>query len=222
MMNRILLFAAFFCLPLAMQAQTKETNDPKAKALLESIKKKYDSYSSLEAAFRMEIELPNQPKETQGGILSRKGNKYFMKLSSYAAICDGKTVWLIQHANKEIQITNMADANAGELSLSPESILEFYEKGRYLYAITGETTDSKGRKIQEIEFKPMDKSSEYSKLRMAVDKTKVEPVSIKIFAKDGSRFTFWLDKMSPNKAFDASLFTFDKSKYLGYHIEDLR
>ena len=76
--------------------------------------------------------------------------------------------------------------------------------------------------MQQIEFKPLDKTYDYSKIRMTINKNTNEVLMVKAFGKDSSRYTFSINQLSSNKTFAANYFTFDKSKYPGYHIEDLR
>jgi outer membrane lipoprotein carrier protein len=76
--------------------------------------------------------------------------------------------------------------------------------------------------LTQIEFKPKDKKSEYSKLRISIDEKAGAIEHIKAFAKDGSRYTFSVTKLTPNKAFDADYFKFDAKKYPGVKVEDLR
>ena len=57
---------------------------------------------------------------------------------------------------------------------------------------------------------------------MEVDRANHEVISVKAFAKDGSRYTFQLTSFSPNKQFASDYFTFSQSKFPGYYVEDLR
>jgi hypothetical protein len=45
---------------------------------------------------------------------------------------------------------------------------------------------------------------------------------VKAFAKDGSRYTFTITRLSPNKAIPATQFTFDTNQFKGVRVEDLR
>lgn len=228
MMRFLMAGAAFFFLMTtnAQSAKTqptasKETSDPKAKAILDKVQKKYKGYKSLEATFTLDIELPEQPKQVQKGKMARKGNQYQVELNNQGILCDGKSMWVILHNNKEVQINNMPDPSEDDNLLSPEAIFNFYTTGKYIYALTNEYAE-KGRVLQQIEFKPIDRSSEYSKLRLTIDKNTSELANAKAFAKDGSRYTFTFTKLTPNKTFADNYFTFDKAKYPGYHVEDLR
>ena len=84
------------------------------------------------------------------------------------------------------------------------------------------TISENGKVLDQIEFKPLESDSEYSKMRMSIDKKANELVRVKAFGKDGSRYTFALKKLSPNSNIAASTFAFDKSKYPDYYVEDLR
>jgi outer membrane lipoprotein-sorting protein len=128
---------------------------------------------------------------------------------------------LILPKNKEVQINNAADANDDESLMSPQSIFRIYLRKDFIYAITNEYAQGK-RIVQEIEFKPTDKYSEYSKLRLTLDKKTQEFIEFKAFGKDGSRYTLVMTKLTPNLTLADASFTFNKANYPGYHIEDLR
>jgi outer membrane lipoprotein-sorting protein len=96
-----------------------------------------------------------------------------------------------------------------------------YQKGDFLYAITDKTMEG-SKLLTQIEFKPKDAKSEYSKLRVAIDEKANTMQSVKAFAKDGSRYTFSITRLSPNKPLDANQFAFDSKQYKGVRVEDLR
>jgi outer membrane lipoprotein carrier protein len=198
-----------------------DESDPAAKAILDQVRKKYDSYKTMEASFSLDIEFPDQPVEVQKGSIARQGDKYKLDIASQTIISDGQALYLILHQNKEVQINSMPDEEDMQSMLSPESLLSFYDKGDFTYVLVNEFMD-KGRAVQQIEFKPLDRNAEYSKIRMTVDKRTKDVIYVKSFSKDGSRYTFKLDKITPDKSFPAGFFTFDKAKFPGYHVEDLR
>lgn len=219
----MLLLSLFSLLGFSIQAQdfTKvEDSDPEAKAVLQQLKAKYDAFTSIEAQFTMEIELAQQPKEMQKGTIAHSGGKYRFKMGIQEAISDGQSLWLIMHNNKMVQINNVPEE--GETSLlSPQTLFTFYERDGFVSYLTNEMMDN-GKLVQQIEFKPTDDYADYSKLLMTIDKKEKEIIRIKAFGKDGSRYTFLMDSLTPNKTFPANYFTFSKAEYPGYEIEDLR
>ena len=224
-MKQLLLLLMTFVLVQTVNAQVKDytkasDSDPKAKAILDKVKKKYEAYQSIEADFSIEMEFGDAPKEVQKGTIARKGDQYHLTLGTQEVISDSKSLWLIMHNNKSVQINNVPDEDE-ESMLTPQSLFNFYDKGDYVYTLANELTAG-DLSTQDIEFKPLSKEAEYAKLRLTVNKKTSEIVSIMAFGKDGSRYTFKISKLNPNKAFPAGYFGFEKDKYNGYYVEDLR
>ena len=197
-------------------------SDPAAKAMLKKVKARYEAYKTLEASFVLDIMIPEQEKIVQKGILSRQGDKYRIISPNQEVICDGNAIWFILSNNKEVQINDMPDPDEDDSILTPQSIFNFYEKDNFVYFITNEPVEN-GKKLQEITFKPLDReTSDYSKLVLVVNKKTAEIIRVKTFAKDGSRYTFYIEKLKPNVPFDKGYFTFNAKNYPDYYVEDLR
>lgn len=195
-------------------------SDPKAKKILDALKKEYNGYKAMEISFELILELKGQAPETQKGKLIQQGKKYFVSVSDQEVYCDGKTVWLHQKANKEVQINSFEEGPGADM-MSPSEMLRMYESGQYAYAITGNATEN-GTKVTQIEFKPLDKNSEYSKIRLSVAENTNKATSIKVFSKDGSRYTLNVKSIVPNKTYAPEIFVFNAKQHPGVHIEDLR
>lgn len=202
-------------------APKAEISDPVAKAVLEKMQKKYEAYSTVEAEFTLEIEVPQKAKQAQKGTLIQQGEKYRLKFNDRTMVSDGKSVWLYIPKTKQVQINDVdEDEEEGGIN-SPQDLLKAYAWKDYLYAITNEFTEN-GRLVQQIEFKPKSKSNDYSKVRLTLDKKTLEIISIKSFGKDGSRYTLNVSKITPNKSFPASTFSFSKTECADCKFEDLR
>lgn len=195
-------------------------SDPKARKILDALRKEYNSYKSSEINFELIIELPNKSKEIQKGKMIQSGKKFQITTNDQDIYCDGKTSWLYLKSNKEVQINNYEEGMENNM-VSPADMIKMYDNGKYAYAISG-TELVNGVKLTNIEFKPLDKNSEYSKLRLSVDTKTNKPVSMKIFSKDGSRFTLSIKNILPNKAYATDVFVFNPKKYPGVRVEDLR
>ena len=203
------------------QYTTSGDSDPEAKAILDKIKKKYDGYESIEAEFALEMQFPEEPLIVQEGVVAKSGKKYYMNTGDYTAICNGEAIWFVIKANKEVQVNNMPEEGEEESLLSPEAMFTFYEKGNYVYILANQFMENK-IPVQQIEFKPLDDDSEYSKLRLTLNKNTNEVIRVKTFSKDGTTYTLKVNGITPNKKFDSQLFTFDASKFPNFHVEDLR
>jgi len=174
MMAKILYFSNFCFLfltfnPLFSQTSTRSEKDPKAKVTLDLMKKRYESFSSLEIPFSLEMEIPEQSKQVQKGQFIRKGVKYKFVMEQQTVLCDGKSLWVILPKEKEVQINDMPDIADKEDILSPDALFNIYKRKDLTFFVLKEYVE-KGKTLQQIGFKPIDKMADYSKLELILDK----------------------------------------------------
>ena len=202
--------------------RVSKDSDPAAVKIVYALRKQYDSYTTIKAAFRLDIEFPGQAVETQTGELSRSGDLFHFKLGKQEGISDGKALYAILRARKAMQVSKLPEPGEDGGMITPQTLFSFYDQGNYILALQGEETE-KGRVRQVIEMKPENRDeSEFTKLRMVIDKKTQTVVRLLAFSRDGSRFTFHLDSTVPNAPMNAADFVFKKDNYPGYYVEDLR
>ncbi|MEZ4912035.1 MAG: outer membrane lipoprotein carrier protein LolA [Saprospiraceae bacterium] len=215
-----ILFGSFVSGAWAQTMTSVDENDPKARAILQKIDSQFKKSNSLEIPFTLTFEIPGKPAHTEKGIYYETGNKYKIQTTSQDIYCNGATNWVYIKNRKEVQITDF-EPNAKSDFLSPKQLLKGYANGDYIYAITEEKVH-KGRSEVEIEFKPVKKGSSYTKIKLNIDKTKNNLLSLRVFNRDGSRQTLTLGNVISNNSYDASFFNFDPKTVAGIRIEDLR
>ncbi len=198
----------------------KEVSDPKAKAILDRLNKQYEAFKSMETTFTLTVQVAGAKTEVQKGSLIQQGPQYVMTMDKQAVYCDGKTVWFYQKKINEVQVSSVDISGAAPV-LSPKQLIKMYQSGEYIYAITGEGTEL-GAAVQYIEFKPIKRNGEYTKIRMALNKKTSQIVYIKAFTRDATQYTMTLGPIIPNKKYAPATFVFEKTKYPGVKIEDLR
>jgi len=150
-------------------------------------------------------------------------------MEQQTVLCDGKSLWVILPKEKEVQINDMPDIADKEDILSPDALFNIYNRKDLTFFVLKEYVE-KGKTLQQIGFKPIDKMADYSKLELILDKKSGEIISFKAFAKDGSRFIFrfgvrFLFRFGvpkTNQIFPDSFFQFKKSDYPTFYVEDLR
>ncbi len=226
MLKKFLFSGLLFTLALSLSAQPNqytaaEDSDPEARAILEQVKDRYEAYTSMEATFNLAIEFPEQPVENQQGTIARNGEQYRVRLGTQEAFSDGRALYVVLHDNQSVQINDLPDPSEDMGMLTPESIFSFYESDMFVYSLM-DTRSEGSRVVHIIEFKPTDRSSEYAKIRMLVNRANNEIVEVKAFAKDGSRYTITLSNFNGNKQFASGHFAYSETKYPGYYVEDLR
>ena len=198
----------------------KKDNDPKAKIILEKLKKQYDSFKTMEVNFEMELEMAGKPSEIQKGTVVQDGKKFQLKLKDQEIYSDAKTVWVYLKKNKEVQISDYEESESSEI-MSPKQMMSVYDKGDFIYSII-EERKVLGTIHADIEFKPLTKKSDYSKMRLTVDKNSNKMISLRVFSKDGSKYTLKINDIKSNKKYDPAIFSFNPKAVTGVHIEDLR
>ncbi len=204
----------------SFSSKAQESSDPATKAILEAMKTKVEAYENMVVDFSLTIAFPEEDPEVQKGKLMLSGDQYHLNMGPQTIISDGKTLWFYLKARNEVQINDYEENEDGEI-LSPKDLFKIYEKDDYIYALVFEGVE-KGRTVQKIEFKPTDPDSEYSKMRMTLDKRRKELMRVKAFGKDGSRYTLNLDSFKANADLAENTFQFNAKDYPDVQIEDLR
>jgi len=196
-------------------------NDPEATKILDKVSAKYEAYKSIEALFTLKIAIPEEPVDQQKGKMIQEGEKYNVDLQEMTMISDGvDNFWVHNKRNEECQLNDIPDPEDDDM-LAPQEFYSFYKSGKYVYALTNALVEDR-KPVLQIEFKPLDGESEYSKIRMTIEKKTNIVKRVRVFAKDGSNYTLTIDKITPNKKFTAADFTFDKKKHPNVHVENLK
>lgn len=194
--------------------------DKKAKDILDKVSAKNKTYTSERVDFLYIHENVNEKtKNVKNGTLVLKGNKYKLDLMGNTIYCDAKTIWSYVKESNEVNISNVADQESS--LFDPSKMFTIYQKG-FKYKFIREKFEN-NRALYEIELYPEKVSeSEYSKVRLLVDKDKMQLYLIQYFAKDANRVTIEIQKIVPNEAIADNSFIFDKTKYPKVEIVDMR
>jgi outer membrane lipoprotein carrier protein len=213
-MKKITFIAVLFLFTIAVQAQ----NDVKAGQILESVSQKYKTVSAFKANFTIlrESSANGVKPETDLGAIKVKGSKYHIKLKEQEVFNNGNTVWTYLKKGNEATITDyMPDDDA----LSPTNIYAIYKKG-YKYVFVEEAKEA-GQTYEVVDLIPEKKNQQVYKIKLTIDKKTKTLKRWKVFEKNGNRYTYTINDFVPLNIEDKD-FVFDKAKYPGVAIEDLR
>lgn len=181
------------------------------KALLDKTSAKLKGYTSMYANFSYKI-VESQTKKTtnQTGLVITQGEKYNLKTDDLLQIYDGKKVYSISDADKEVTIS---DANNEDVLLTPTKIINSYKTG---YTITNGT--KKGN-IQYINLTPT-KAGNIKKVVIGINTSNYNLYSVSEETKSYTS-TLTISKFIPNYPVMPITFQFDKEKYKNYLITNL-
>ena len=216
----------FTCLLLAgngmvLQAQNNSLgkNDPEAKKVLDAVSARLRSYRAVHANFTLKAEdAKGKLQGSKSGVVYIKGSSYHISITGQEIYSDGKDTWQYDKSSNEVTVTKVDPAAS---SISPEKFFtDFYDKD-FLYKLNG-LTKLGARSLQEVELTPVDKTKSFYKVLLYIDPTTHAMVSIKWFDKGGNRYTLDTTKLNGNATFTDGQLAFNKAKYPGVEVVDLR
>lgn len=206
---------------LLMATGLTAQQDPKAKEILDKLSQTTKSYKTIQINFSFTLEnKKNNVAQTNEGDLSMKGKSYRLDMPVFSTqvFCDGTTTWSYLTEAKECNISGVQGDKEG--GLSPANIFTIYEKGFNFSYIAEENLT--GKMVQVIDLFPTDKSREFVKVRLYIDKLKSQIAKAQTFNKDGNTYTLELKSMKTNVDLRDDYFKFDKSKFPGVEMNDMR
>jgi outer membrane lipoprotein carrier protein len=202
----------FICAFLSVAICFAQGSDPAAKKILDQASAKIKSYKSIQAIFTLQVQdAQGASQGTKKGTVNMKGSKYVVLITGQEIFCDGKTIWTYDKSANEVTITKVDPSSN---TLPPQKLLtNFYDKD-FLYKLNGE--QKMGNKtVVEIEMTPIDKTQNFHKVYLYVDKKSNLVTSGKMLDKSGNRYIYTINSLNGNANLSDASFTFDKSKHPG-------
>jgi chaperone LolA len=216
-MRKLYAIVAFLGLGFSTIAQGK--SDPEAKKVLDAVSAKFKTFSSVQAGFSYKVEdAKGKAMSTKTGTIWMKGNKYKVSFGGQEIFSDGKTVWNYDKSANEVTVSNLDPSGTG---ITPQKLFTNFYDSDFLYLLNGEKKVG-AKTLQEIEMTPNDKSKNFHKVYLQVDKTAKTIYSTKVLEKAGNKYTYTVTSMKTNATMADNTFTFDKKKYPGVDEVDLR
>jgi outer membrane lipoprotein carrier protein len=131
---------------------------------------------------------------------------------------DGRTSWNFDKSANEVTVSGIEGAGS---AMSPQRLFtNFYDKDFY-YKLNGEKKVA-GKTVQEIEMTPTDKTRPFHKVYVLVDKATKTIYSARFLEKSGNRYSYTISSLKPTAAVSDADFVFDKKKFPGVEVVDLR
>ena len=189
-------------------------NDKKATAILDEVSVKTKLYKTIKIDFTYAMDNVKEKihDKFKGSLLS-KGDKYKLSAAGQDVISDGKTMWTYLKEAKEVQINN---AGEDEDSFTPTKLLSGYGKDYKSKFIEEKGND------QVIELYPLKKGKTFTKVQLTIDKSKKQISKFVIYDRNGSTFSYIVDKFIADQPIADNVFSFNKAEHPGVEINDMR
>lgn len=192
--------------------------DQKAKGLLDEVTSKVKSYSNIAIDFKYSLQnsKENINQESKGNVLLQ-GNNYVLNFMGITKIFDGKKVYTIVPEDEEISISNFDEKD--ESAITPSKMLTFFNKGyKYSWDIL---QNVRGRKIQYIKLIPISSKDQRKEVLLGIDVQTKNIYNVIETGKNGTKTTIVVNSFKTNQPVSKNQFTFVKSKYPNYYINNL-
>lgn len=201
----------------AGQAQTQ--SDPEAKKVLDAVSAKFRTYKAPQASFTYQVEnAQGKVLSSKKGTVNMKGNKYKVTMGTMEIFSDGRTSWNYDKSTNEVTVSGV---DLGGSAMTPQKLFtNFYDRD-FLYKMNGEKKVA-GKTVQEVELTPTDKTKPFHKVYVLIDKATKTIYSARFLEKNGNRYSYTINSLNPNATVTDAAFVFDKSKYPGVEVVDLR
>ena len=193
--------------------------DSKAKELLDKSSATFTQARGISATFSLNIKDPKaRVTESFDGTIDMKGDKFSLNVPEYELWFNGKTQWVYLKGNEEV---NISEPSEDEMQMLNPSLLFTLYKSGFRPKYIGEKADIKGKQVYEIELTPS-KKKDIVKMLVQIGKVSSLPHSITIYYKNNIINIIYINRYETGKSYDDSHFSFDKKKYPGVEIIDLR
>ena len=192
--------------------------DKKAKGLLDEVTSKVKSYDNIAIDFKYSLQnlKENINQESKGNVLLQNNN-YVLNFMGITKIFDGKKVYTIVPEDEEISVSNFDEKD--ENAITPSKMLTFFNKGyKYSWDIL---QNVRGRKIQYIKLIPISSKDQRKEVLLGIDVQTKNIYNVIETGKNGTKTTIVVNSFKTNQPVSKNQFTFVKSKYPNYYINNL-
>ena len=215
-MTRKILFtiAAFFVVVSGYAQNT----DGGANEMLKKVSAKYQAYASMQFHYTLKTTKDGKTLSTSQGDFALKGNKYRTTFSDQTYFCDGTSIWNYQKSSNEVSVYEY-DPSDDENMMNPQIILKNWEKQFRAKYIRDEFNNNISTAL--IDLTPKTTQS-YYRIRLFINKANNQILRIALYEKDNTIYTYHIEQFKTNVTLADSYFVFDKSKYPGVEVNDMR
>ena len=212
-------FAFIIALFVVAQVANAQPVDTKAKGILDQVSTKTKAYKTI----RTEVTYTLTNKKD--GVKSNKKLKVWLKGAKYRIdtgdqliVSDGKSVWKHVYGDEEAELSNPDPSEDG---ITPSNMFSIYEKGFKYKFVKEEVAGGKTTYIIDL-FPIKPKEKDYVSIKVRIDKASMRIVSAEMNSKNGSVYSYTIKTFTPNENLGDDLFIFDKAKFPGVTINDVR
>jgi len=189
-------------------------NNPDAERIINDLISKVRTVA-VRTNFKLSVTGKNDVNsQSNSGTFTMKANKFVLVMDEMKVWFDGKTQWALMVQNNEVSVTEPTEAELADTN--PMAVLSaFKNKSKIVFSKT------KTSRNYVIDLIPKIKNTEFVKIEVQIVKSNGNLSSVKLFSKNSTTLLTLTDYQNGVPVSDKD-FTFNKAKFKGVSINDLR
>lgn len=215
----ISVFGVFSQVAAQSQSDEMKQSEAEARSILNAMSAYAKSCSTIEVKFTSSYENKRTgDKNTSQGSLMVKGDKYVLDVNGMVTYSDGKTIYVWQKAENEVDISdNDPDS---EDAMTPSKLFGAYKTGYKLHHLADKKIA--GIDCAQVDLYPSDTKTNIMRLRISIEKSTNRMRQFEQTTKSGESIVFLVKEFKVNQSIADSEFVFDTKSHSGVEVVDLR
>ena len=203
---------------MAIGAVTAQNVDGGANDLMKKVSLQYQKYNTLQFHYTLKTTKDDKTLSVSEGDFYLKGSKYKTSFAGQQFFCDGTSIWSYDKAAKEVSVYEY-DPDDDQNLMNPQRILKDWSTHFRAKFIRDEFQNNVQYSIVDLTPKT---SQSYYRIRVYIVKTSLKIAKVMVYEKDNTIYTYSIEQFKTDIPLDDKLFVFDKSKYPGVEVNDMR
>jgi outer membrane lipoprotein carrier protein len=186
--------------------------------VLDQMSEKYKNLNSFKADFTYTLEnkMENVQEEFSGNIIV-KGDKFKLDLGEQEIFNDGEVMWTYLKDVNEVNIDYFLPEDG---DMTPSNIFTAYKEG-YKYMVAGKERIG-DKDYDVIDLVPDDPNKSFYKVKLWINENDHNLKQWTLFDKSGNTYLYKIVSFNGNYEVREDAFQFNKDKYPGVEVIDLR
>ena len=209
---KVSLFLLLLLIPFypAVSQKSEIMQDPTAEPFLDDLAKFFNPEKTIQIEFKYEVEsLKDSSITSDFGYVIIKGPKYKLKLEDGEMYYNGQKLWVYNINAEEVYSSIPKETNKDQMILDPFRLLSKY-KDYYKYRKKNDVEIS-GKSYINLELYPIKLETNYSVLKIVLDKDTHQMFSLELQQKNGIIYRIYIKEFIEMLKIDDSAFSWDAS-----------
>ncbi|MBQ3734594.1 MAG: outer membrane lipoprotein carrier protein LolA [Bacteroidales bacterium] len=203
---------------MSISVLTAQNVDGGANDLLKKVSQQYQKYNTLQFHYTLKTTKDDKTLGVSEGDFYLKGSKYKTNFGGQQLYCDGTSIWSYDKDANEVSIYEY-DPDDDQNLMNPQRVLKDWASNFRAKFIRDEFTNNVQYSIVDLTPKT---AQSYYRIRVYIVKTSLKIAKIAVYEKDNTIYTYSIEQFKSDIPLDDKLFVFDKTKYPGVEVNDMR